>query len=71
LQAALCRRVRNALNASPSLGLRFGAVELARPQTKLLRHLPQSLPLTLVDVREQDPQPGTEPLHWRLLTTHR
>jgi hypothetical protein len=52
------------------LDLRFGAVDLARPQTKFLRHLPKSLPLTLVDVRESDPQAGTEPLHWRLLTTH-
>jgi DDE family transposase len=52
------------------LGLRFGAVDLARPQTRFLGHLPQSLPLTLVEVREIDPQAGTEPLHWRLLTTH-
>jgi hypothetical protein len=52
------------------LELRFGAVNLARPQSKFLRHLPESLPLTLVDVRELDPQAGTEPLHWRLLTTH-
>jgi len=52
------------------LELRFGAVNLARPQTKFLRHLPESLPLSLVDVRETDPQAGTEPLHWRLLTTH-
>jgi hypothetical protein len=52
------------------LELRFGAVSLARPQTRFLRHLPESLPLTLVDVREPDPQTGTEPLHWRLLTTH-
>jgi hypothetical protein len=52
------------------LELRFGAANLARPQTKLLRHLPESLPLTLVDVRERDPQAGAEPLHWRLLTTH-
>jgi hypothetical protein len=52
------------------LELRFGPVNLARPQTKFLRHLPESLPLTLVGVREVDPQPGTEPLHWRLLTTH-
>jgi hypothetical protein len=28
------------------------------------------VPLTLVDVREPNPQAGTEPLHWRLLTTH-
>src|SRR5258705_5642521 len=52
------------------LELRFGAVKLARPQSKFLRHLPARLPLTLVDVREVDPQTGTEPLHWRLLTTH-
>jgi len=52
------------------LELRFGAVNLACPQTKFLRHLPKSLPLTLIDVRESDPQAGTEPLHWRLLTTH-
>lgn len=52
------------------LGLRFGAVKLARPQTKFLRHLPKSLSLTLVDVREVEPQAGIEPLHWRLLTTH-
>jgi Transposase DDE domain len=52
------------------LELRFGAVNLARPQTRFLRHLPKSLPLTLIDVRESEPQTGTEPLHWRLLTTH-
>jgi hypothetical protein len=52
------------------LELRFGAVSLARPQTRFLRYLPASLPLTLVDVREPNPQAGTEPLHWRLLTTH-
>jgi hypothetical protein len=52
------------------LELRFGAVNLARPQTRFLRHLPKSLPLTLVDVREPDALAGTEPLRWRLLTTH-
>ena len=52
------------------LELRFGAVNLARPQSKYLRHLPESLSLTLIDAREPDPQGGTEPLHWRLLTTH-
>ena len=52
------------------LELRFGAVNLARPQSKFLRHLPESLPLSLVDVREVNPQADTEPLHWRLLTTH-
>jgi hypothetical protein len=52
------------------LELRFGAVSLARPQTKFLSHLPKSLPLNYVDVREPDAPVGTEPLHWRLLTTH-
>src|ERR1700738_1795681 len=52
------------------LELRFGAVKLARPQTKFLRRLPESLSLRLVAGREPDPQAGTEPLHWRLLTTH-
>ena len=52
------------------LELRFGAVSLARPQTRFLRHLPESLPLNYVDVREPDPHAGAEPLHWRLLTTH-
>jgi hypothetical protein len=52
------------------LDLRFAAVQLARPKTKFLRHLPESVPLTLVDVREPNPPAGTEALHWRLLTTH-
>ena len=52
------------------LELRFGAMNLARPQSKFLRNLPTSLPLTLVEAYEADPPAGTEPLHWRLLTTH-
>jgi hypothetical protein len=52
------------------LKLRFGAVSLARPQSKFLRHLPKNLPLNLVEVCESDPPAGTEPMHWRLLTTH-
>ena len=52
------------------LELRFNAIELARPRTKFLRHLPESLPLAVVDVREIGDDPGVEPLHWRLLTSH-
>lgn len=51
------------------LELRFGAIELARPQSKFLRHLPKSLPLAMVDVHEIDIGTG-EPLHWRLITSH-
>jgi hypothetical protein len=52
------------------LEIRFGVIELARPQNKFLRHLPESLPLAVVDVREVNAGPGVEPLHWRLLTSH-
>jgi hypothetical protein len=52
------------------LELRFGAIELARPQSKFLRHLPKSLPLAVVDVREINAGAGVEPLHWRPLTSH-
>jgi len=62
-------RVRRPERLAP-LELRFGTVDLARPQTKFLRHLPKSLLMTVVDVREIDPPAGVEPLHWRLLTTH-
>jgi hypothetical protein len=56
---------------SAHLELRFGTIEIARPQAKSLCHLPESLPLAVVDVREVDAGPGVEPLHWRLLTSHR
>jgi Transposase DDE domain len=52
------------------LELRFGAIELARPLSKFLHHLPKSLHLAVVDVREINAPPGVEPLHWRLLTSH-
>jgi DDE family transposase len=50
--------------------LRFGTIELARPQSKFLRHLPKSLHLAIVDVREINAGPDVEPLHWCLLTSH-
>jgi hypothetical protein len=62
-------RARQPERAVP-LELRFGTVSLARPQSKFLRHLPESLSLNLIDVREVDPKAGAQPLHWRLLTTH-
>jgi hypothetical protein len=53
-----------------SLTLRFGKVELARPCNTPDRELPQSVPLTFIEVIERDPPRGTAPVHWRLLTTH-
>ena len=53
-----------------TLTLRFGKVELARPQNTRDRNLPKSVSLTLVEVVERNPPSGTEAVHWRLLTTH-
>jgi hypothetical protein len=55
---------------SAKLSLRFGAVELARPRNTVERALPQCVPLTFIEVIEQNPPRGAEPVHWRLLTTH-
>jgi len=52
------------------LELRFGVIELARPQNKFLRNLPKSLRLAVVDAREINAAANVEPLHWRLLTSH-
>jgi Transposase DDE domain len=52
------------------LAVRFSPVVLRKPQNGAARDLPETLALTLVDVRETSkPQDGA-PLHWRLLTTH-
>jgi hypothetical protein len=53
-----------------TLSVRFGKVELARPRSTLDRTLSKSVSLTLVEVIERNPPKGTEPVHWRLLTTH-
>jgi hypothetical protein len=53
-----------------ALELRFGEVELLRPDGEL-RSLARSVRLSAIEVRETDAPPGLEPLHWRLLTTHR
>lgn len=52
------------------LSLRFGAVELRRPAKTGVRQLPESVSLHYLEVLETTPPAGTEPLHWRLLTTH-
>jgi hypothetical protein len=55
---------------SAHLKVRFGPVSLRRPDGKHHRHLPESAAFTLVEVVEEAPPENTEPLHWRLLTTH-
>jgi hypothetical protein len=50
------------------LVVRFSRVPLCKPQR--LRDLPATITLTLVDVRETSKPDDSEPIHWRLLTTH-
>jgi len=52
------------------LRLRFGRVRIQRPANHLDRSLPKSLELGLVEVVETNAPAGTEPVLWRLLTTH-
>lgn len=53
-----------------TLTLRFGKVELACPRNTPDRDLPQSVPVTFIEVIERDPPREVEPVHWRILTTH-
>ncbi|MCX7160857.1 MAG: IS4 family transposase [Proteobacteria bacterium] len=55
---------------SVELALRFAPVALRRPLHGADPALPETVGLTLVDVRETSAPPGSKPVHWRLLTTH-
>lgn len=55
---------------SATLSLRFGRVALRRPRGAAHRHLPDSVSVTLIELVELSPPKKTEPVHWRLLTTH-
>jgi hypothetical protein len=53
-----------------TLALRFAAVVLRKPRHGADPALPDSVGLSLIDVRELSiPPDGSEPLHWRLLAT--
>jgi hypothetical protein len=51
------------------LAVRFSPVVLRKPQHGAA-DLPATLPLTVVDVRETSEPDDSEPIHWRLLTSH-
>ncbi|MBZ9743210.1 IS4 family transposase, partial [Mesorhizobium sp. CO1-1-4] len=54
-----------------TLAIRFALVILRRPCNGADPALPETVSVTLVDVREvSQPEDGSEPVHWRLLTTH-
>lgn len=55
-----------------AMSVRFGEVTLKRPVHRPAgAALPETVSVSIVEVRELDPPPGTRPAHWRLLTTHR
>jgi hypothetical protein len=66
IPAAPGRRARDA-----ELAVRYAPVTVRRPLNGADPALPETLGLTLVDVGEvSKPKDGSEPVHWRLLTTH-
>jgi hypothetical protein len=52
------------------LELRFGTVEIMRPNGEWDRSLARTVTLQAIEVREIEAPPNVEPLHWRMLTTH-
>jgi hypothetical protein len=54
---------------SAKMVLRFGPVDIARPQHSADPDLPKSVALHAIDVREIEPPEGVEPVHWRLLSS--
>jgi hypothetical protein len=52
------------------LEVRAGAVTIPRPQGLPPSTLPAQVTLTLIEVTEPRPPAGTQPLVWRLLTSH-
>ena len=52
------------------LELRFGVITIARPRSANAPELPAQVTLSLIELTEPDPPPGSEPITWRLLTTH-
>jgi hypothetical protein len=51
--------------------VRYGRVQLLRPQATREKGLAKTVEVSLVEVCEIDPPEGAEPVLWRLLTTHR
>jgi hypothetical protein len=66
IPAAPGRRARDA-----EFAVRFAPVAVRRPLHGADRKLPETVSMTLVDVREvSEPEDDSAPVHWRLLTTH-
>lgn len=70
-QLLLAQRSPGSSARTATVALRFGEVVIRRPRHENDRTLPKLLCLRLVEVRETNPPRGAEPIHWRLLTTHK
>jgi hypothetical protein len=51
------------------VAVRFMSASIARPRNSLIEEFPDSLTVTLIDVREEQPPAGESGVHWRLLTS--
>ena len=65
IPAAPGRKERTAV-----LALRFSPVTLCKPHPSHAPDLPDTIRLTMVDVREVSSGHDGKPIHWRLLTSH-
>ena len=59
---------RQARQARLSVG--FGKVRICRPKSCSDPNAPGEIELSAIEVRDLNPRPGENPIHWRLLTTH-
>ncbi len=53
------------------LAVRIAPVQIQRPKKVSAKDYPDQVQLYAVEAREVNPPAGQEPIHWRLLTTHR
>ena len=53
------------------LAMRFSSVALCKPLHGAAAELPNKVALNVVDIRETSQPEDGEPVHWRLLTTHK
>jgi hypothetical protein len=51
------------------LAIRFSQVEICKPLHTTAKDLPETVTLTLLDIREPSKPQGGEAVHWRILTT--
>jgi len=65
--------LRERINRRPRtahLSIRFGSMTLQRPRNTIEKGLPDTVQVSVVELREPHPPNDAEPVHWILLTTH-